>query len=98
MTLRPGSANDNRPGRGHRLRRTGSVDVAKMYGYLHIDVAEVTDYAADLPNVVHTENTLYTCSADSLRLIQERIQEKRLNRGRTYEPRTFLERTNWGAA
>ena len=31
-----------------------------------VDVADVTEYAATLPNVVHAENTVYTCSADSL--------------------------------
>ncbi|MGQ9597906.1 MAG: FAD-dependent oxidoreductase [Anaerolineae bacterium] len=58
-----------------------------------VDVAAVTAYAATLPHVVHAENTLYTCSADSLQLIQERIREKRLNRvivssctPRTHEP------------
>jgi heterodisulfide reductase subunit A-like polyferredoxin len=58
-----------------------------------IDVGEVTGYAATLPNVVHAENTLYTCSADSLNLIQERIIEHQLNRvivssctPRTHEP------------
>jgi heterodisulfide reductase subunit A-like polyferredoxin len=58
-----------------------------------VDVAEVTDYAATLPNVAHAENTMYTCSADSLKLIQERIREKGLNRvivssctPRTHEP------------
>jgi heterodisulfide reductase subunit A-like polyferredoxin len=58
-----------------------------------VDVAEVTRYAAGLPNVAHAENTMYTCSADSLKLIQERIAEKGLNRvivssctPRTHEP------------
>lgn len=58
-----------------------------------VDVAAVTGYAASLPNVVHAENTMYTCSADSLKLIQERIREKHLNRvivssctPRTHEP------------
>jgi heterodisulfide reductase subunit A-like polyferredoxin len=58
-----------------------------------VDVAEVTAYAATLPNVVHAENTMYTCSADSLKLIQERIAEHDLNRvivssctPRTHEP------------
>ncbi len=58
-----------------------------------VDVAGVTEYAATLPNVVHTENTVYTCSADSLAQIQEQIREKRLNRvivssctPRTHEP------------
>jgi heterodisulfide reductase subunit A-like polyferredoxin len=58
-----------------------------------VDVGVVTEYAGTLPNVVHTENTMYTCSADSLKLIQERIGEKELNRvivssctPRTHEP------------
>ncbi len=58
-----------------------------------VDVADVTAYAATLPNVVHAENTVYTCSADSLSLIQEQIAEQRLNRvivssctPRTHEP------------
>jgi heterodisulfide reductase subunit A-like polyferredoxin len=58
-----------------------------------IDVAAVTAYAAMLPGVVHAENTTYTCSADSLTLIQERIEEHGLNRvivasctPRTHEP------------
>ncbi len=58
-----------------------------------VDVAEVTEYAASLPGVVYAENTMYTCSADSLKLIQERIQELGLNRvvvssctPRTHEP------------
>ena len=58
-----------------------------------VDVAAVTQYATTLPNVVHAENTIYTCSADSLKLIQQRVQEKGLNRvivssctPRTHEP------------
>jgi heterodisulfide reductase subunit A-like polyferredoxin len=58
-----------------------------------VDVEDVTQYADTLPNVVHAENTMYTCSADSLNLIQERIAEKGLNRvivssctPRTHEP------------
>ena len=58
-----------------------------------VDVDAVVDYARTLPNVVHAENTIYTCSADSLKLIQERIAEHRLNRvivssctPRTHEP------------
>jgi heterodisulfide reductase subunit A-like polyferredoxin len=58
-----------------------------------VDVAEVTRYAATLPDVAHAENTMYTCSADSLKLIQERIKEHNLNRvivssctPRTHEP------------
>jgi heterodisulfide reductase subunit A-like polyferredoxin len=58
-----------------------------------VDVTEVTEYAATLPNVVHSENTVYTCSADSLKLMQEQIKEHGLNRvivssctPRTHEP------------
>jgi heterodisulfide reductase subunit A-like polyferredoxin len=58
-----------------------------------VDVKEVVEYVKSLPRVVHAENTIYTCSADSLKLIQERIQEFNLNRvvvascsPRTHEP------------
>ena len=58
-----------------------------------VGVADVVEYARTLPSVVHVENTIYTCSADSLRLIQERIEEHELNRvivasctPRTHEP------------
>ncbi|MGQ9509898.1 MAG: FAD-dependent oxidoreductase, partial [Thermodesulfobacteriota bacterium] len=58
-----------------------------------VDVKEVTEFAKSLPGVVHAENTIYTCSADSLKLIQERIKELSLNRiivasctPRTHEP------------
>ncbi len=58
-----------------------------------VNVDDVVDYAKTLPNVVFAENTIYTCSADSLKLIQERIAEHGLNRvivssctPRTHEP------------
>jgi heterodisulfide reductase subunit A-like polyferredoxin len=58
-----------------------------------VDVQEVVEYARSLPGVVHAENTTYTCSADSLTLIQQRIAEHSLNRvivsactPRTHEP------------
>jgi heterodisulfide reductase subunit A-like polyferredoxin len=58
-----------------------------------VDVNEVVDYASALPGVVHAENTIYTCSADSLKLIHERVKEFNLNRvvvasctPRTHEP------------
>jgi heterodisulfide reductase subunit A-like polyferredoxin len=58
-----------------------------------VDVNEVAEYSAQLPDVVHAENTMYTCSADALKLIQERVQEHGLNRvivasctPRTHEP------------
>jgi heterodisulfide reductase subunit A-like polyferredoxin len=58
-----------------------------------VDVKEIVEYAKSLPGVVHAENTIYTCSADSLKLIQEKVQELNLNRvvvascsPRTHEP------------
>ena len=58
-----------------------------------VDVPGVSEYAATLPNVVHTETNLYTCSADALKRIQEEIREHDLNRvvvasctPRTHEP------------
>jgi heterodisulfide reductase subunit A-like polyferredoxin len=58
-----------------------------------VNVKEVTEFAKSLPGVVHAENTIYTCSADSLKLIQERVKELNLNRvivasctPRTHEP------------
>jgi heterodisulfide reductase subunit A-like polyferredoxin len=58
-----------------------------------VDVQSVTAYAQGLPDVVHAENTIYTCAADSLKLIQERVAELGLNRvvvasctPRTHEP------------
>ena len=58
-----------------------------------VDVKEVVEFAKSLPGVVHAENTIYTCSADSLKLIQGRVKELSLNRvvvasctPRTHEP------------
>lgn len=58
-----------------------------------VDVRSVTEYAASLPGVVHAENTIYTCSPDSLKIIKQRVTEKGLNRvivasctPRTHEP------------
>lgn len=45
-----------------------------------VDVAEVVEYAARLPGVVHAEESIYTCSQDSLKHIKEVIAEKGLNR------------------
>ncbi|MEA3350325.1 MAG: FAD-dependent oxidoreductase, partial [Chloroflexota bacterium] len=47
-------------------------------GYL--DVPQVTEYAATLPNVVHAEDNLYTCSQDSVKHITEMVKEENLNR------------------
>ena len=58
-----------------------------------VNVPEVTEYAATLPNVVHVENNLYSCSQDAQSRIREKIKEHRLNRvvvasctPRTHEP------------
>ena len=51
---------------------------SNIAGYL--DVEEVTEHARSLPNVIHAESNLYTCSQDSIKHISEVIQEKGLNR------------------
>ena len=58
-----------------------------------VDVKALVAHALALPHVVHAENTIYTCSADSLKTIQNRLQELNLNRlvvascsPRTHEP------------
>ena len=58
-----------------------------------VDVAEVTDYASTLPNVVYAENLLYSCSSDAQVVIKDAIKEYNLNRlvvasctPRTHEP------------
>ena len=58
-----------------------------------VDVAEVTEYARRLPGVVLADHYLYTCSADTLKQIQGRVTEHKLNRvvvasctPRTHEP------------
>jgi len=45
-----------------------------------VNVPEVTDYARTLPNVVHAENNLYTCSQDTQERIKAMIGEHNLNR------------------
>jgi len=59
----------------------------------YVDVPEVRDYIKTLPNVVHCEDNLYSCSSDSQERIKELILEKDLNRfivasctPRTHEP------------
>lgn len=51
---------------------------SNIAGYL--DVPKVSEYAATLPHVVHTEANLYTCSQDSIQHIIEQIKERQLNR------------------
>jgi len=58
-----------------------------------VHVPEVVAYAATLPDVVHAEGNLYTCSEDGLSSIRNQIAEHHLNRvivasctPRTHEP------------
>jgi heterodisulfide reductase subunit A-like polyferredoxin len=45
-----------------------------------VDVPGVTEYASGLPNVVHAEHNLFTCSQDTQDRMKEVILEHRLNR------------------
>jgi heterodisulfide reductase subunit A-like polyferredoxin len=47
-------------------------------GYL--DVPQVAEYAKDLPDVIHAEDTLYACSQDSVALITEKVKQLGANR------------------
>jgi heterodisulfide reductase subunit A-like polyferredoxin len=58
-----------------------------------VDVPQVRDYAANLPNVVFVDDNLYTCSQDTQERIRQKIVEHGLNRvvvascsPRTHEP------------
>ncbi|MFX0097945.1 MAG: FAD-dependent oxidoreductase [Candidatus Hodarchaeota archaeon] len=58
-----------------------------------VDVPEVTRYAKTLPNVVLSDQNLYTCSADTQTIIKDKVKEYNLNRvivasctPRTHEP------------
>jgi heterodisulfide reductase subunit A-like polyferredoxin len=58
-----------------------------------VDIPSVMKYAKTLPNVVHAEDNLFTCSDDTQRKIKEAIEEYKLNRvvvasctPRTHEP------------
>jgi heterodisulfide reductase subunit A len=58
-----------------------------------VNVPEVAEYAKTLPNVVHAEHNLYTCSEAGLTTIKESIKKDNLNRvvvasctPRTHEP------------
>jgi heterodisulfide reductase subunit A len=58
-----------------------------------VDVPGIVEYAKTLPNVVHAEHNLYTCSEDTQGHITEMITEHNLNRTivasctpRTHEP------------
>ncbi len=45
-----------------------------------VKVPEVVEYVKTLPNVVYSENNLYTCSNDTQDRIKEKITEHKLNR------------------
>jgi len=47
-------------------------------GYL--DVPKVAEFASSLPNVVHAENNLYTCSQDTIAHIIDQVKALKLNR------------------
>jgi heterodisulfide reductase subunit A len=58
-----------------------------------VDVPALAEFAKTLPNVVHTEHNLYTCSQDTQDKIKEAVKEHNLNRvivasctPRTHEP------------
>ena len=58
-----------------------------------VKVPDVIEYAKTLPNIVHAEGNLYTCSSEGLSKIKEAIKKHRLNRlvvasctPRTHEP------------
>jgi heterodisulfide reductase subunit A len=58
-----------------------------------VDVPSVVEYALTLPNVIHAQEDLFTCSTDAAKRIAEAIKEKGLNRvivaactPRTHEP------------
>jgi heterodisulfide reductase subunit A len=58
-----------------------------------VNVPEVAEYAKTIPNVVHVEHNLYTCSEAGLTAIKQSIKEHNLNRvvvasctPRTHEP------------
>jgi heterodisulfide reductase subunit A len=45
-----------------------------------VDVPNVAEYAKGLPNVIHSEDNLYTCSLDAQKKIKDAIAEHGLNR------------------
>ena len=46
----------------------------------YVNVPEVVEYVKGLPNVVHAEHNLYTCSEEGISAIKKGIQEFNLNR------------------
>jgi heterodisulfide reductase subunit A len=58
-----------------------------------VNVPDVMEYAASLPNVVYADQNLYTCSQDTQEKIKDAVREHKLNRvivasctPRTHEP------------
>ena len=51
---------------------------SNIAGYM--DIETVTEHAKLLPNVVHAEANLYTCSQDSIKHITDQVKELDLNR------------------
>ena len=45
-----------------------------------VDVEDVVEFAKELPNVVYSEHSLYTCSQDNQQKIKETIEQHHLNR------------------
>ncbi len=59
----------------------------------YVNVPEVVEYVRELPNVVHAEHNLFTCSEEGISAIKKGIKEYNLNRvivasctPRTHEP------------
>ncbi len=46
----------------------------------YVNVPEVVEYAKNLPDVVHAEHNLYTCSEEGISSIKRKIKENDLNR------------------
>jgi len=65
---------DEEPRVGVFICRCG-INIASV-----VDVAAVVEYALSLPGVAHAQETLYTCSQDSLKGIREVARDKGLNR------------------
>src|SRR5665647_1365679 len=83
----PAEAGNGKPRIGVFICHCGS----NIAGFL--DVEDVTEYSATLPNVVFATRNLYTCAEDGISAIKQAIKEHDLNRvvvasctPRTHEP------------
>jgi heterodisulfide reductase subunit A len=86
-TGEPAQAGNGKPRIGVFVCHCGS----NIAGFL--DVEDVTEYSATLPNVVFATRNLYTCAEDGISAIKQAIKEHDLNRvvvasctPRTHEP------------